>query len=355
VRHRSTISNLDQKEEPTVTEQVIDVSVYMTGLMFLKAEREGDAAPRAIHVLLPDARKPIAGTPPNERHVPVIQFDWEDLANGDRRPFRKFFDLAGMRQGLWLLDKDKVKILDVISDPLQVDESAVERLPTADNKVSRQWIASPRPIGGPLSLKPGLVPFNQNSKNAALLVASMRLDRGELRPASFASQQGQFVLVQVEGTDTTVPQRALASVVEYRVKVAGNAVRLQAEKFDGTEGQVLELNPRQIQSRDGELQRRVEIWLLNREWDSILRQTPSRPVQQDDENSEYLFLTRLLDRQLPEAERKLDGRFTIADFAKPTDAPTNPFPCDNPVMRMLFFPQASGENTRNAPCSPMFG
>jgi len=337
-----------------VSEQVIDVSVYMTGLMFLKAEREGAAPPRAIHVLLPDARNPITGSPANERHVPAIQFDWDDLANGDRRPFRKFFDLAGMRQGLWLLNKDKVKILDVISDPLRVNESAIDRIPNADNKKSRHWIASPRPVDEPLSLKPGLVPFDQHSKNAALLIASMELEKGELHPAAFASQQGQFVLVQLEGRDTAVPRRALASVVEYHVKVEGNAVRLQAEKFDGTEGQILELNPRQIQSRDGELQRRVEIWLLNREWDSILRQTPSRPVQQDEQNSEYLFLTRLLDRQLPEAEQDLDGRFTIADFAKPADAPTNPFPCDNPVMRTLFFPQASGENTRNAPCSPMY-
>jgi hypothetical protein len=349
---------LTWKEEHTVTEQVIDVSVYMTGLMFLKAEREGEAPPRAVHVLLPDARNPVEGTPQDERHIPVIQFDWEDLANGDRRPFRKFFDLAGTRQGLWLLDKDQVEILDVISDPLRVDESAIGRVPTTGNQESRHWIASPRAFDNvPVSLKPGLVPFNRHSKNAGLLVATMTLDKGRVRPASFASQQGQFVLVQVEGKVDAVPRRALASVVEHRVKVEGNSVRLKATKFDGSEGQVLELNPRQIQSRNGELQRRVEIWLLNREWDSILRQTPSRPVHQDGENSEYLFLTRLLDRQLPEAERAHDGRFRIADFAKPagTDASTNPFPCDNPVMRMLFFPQASGENTRNAPCSPMYG
>lgn len=340
-----------------MTEQVIDVSVYMTGLMFLKAEREGDADLNAIHVLLPDARTPIAGTPTNERHVPAIQFEWDDLVNPDRRPFREFSDLAGARQGLWLLNKDKVKILDVISDPITVDEREIGRVPTADDKTSRHWIASPRAVGGPLSLKPGLVPFERHGKHADLLVASMALERGELRPASFASQQGQFVLVQVEGRAAAVPQRALASVVEYRVRVEGNVVRLQATKFDDSEGQVLTLNPRQVQSADGSLQHRVEIWLLNREWDSILRQTPSRPVQQNDENSEYLFLTRLLDRQLPEAERDLDGRFTIADFAKPTaaGAPTNPFPCANPVMRMLFFPEASGENTRNAPCSPMYG
>jgi hypothetical protein len=338
-----------------VTEQVIDISVYMTGLIFLKAEREGDKPPSAVHTLLPDARTPIAGTP-DERHVPVVQFDWEGLANDDRRPFRKFFDLAGTRQGLWLLDKDQVEILDVISGPLTIDESDIERIPTTGNQTSRQWIASPRPVAGPLALKPGLVPLEPESENAGLLVASMKLDKGELRPAAFASQQGQFVLVQVEGTAAAVPQRALASVVEYHAKVAGNVVRLKATKFNHQEGEILELNPRQIQ-RNGELQRRVEIWLLNREWDSILRQTPSRPVQQDDENSEYRFLTRLLARELPEAERDLDGRFTIADFAKPArgGASTNPFPCDNPVMRMLFFPQASGENTRNAPCSPMFG
>lgn len=336
-------------------EQVIDVSVYMTGLIFLKAEREGDAAPRAIHVLLPDARRPTVNEPTNERHAPVIQFNWEDLANGDRRPFRKFFDLAGTRQGLWLLDKDRVEIDGVVADPLEVNEDPIDRVPTPGNQASRRWIASPRPGDGPLRLKPGLVPFDFQDPNADLLVASMKLEHGTLRPASFASQQGQFVLVRVESDDPAVPQRALASVVEYNVKVRGNAVRLKARKFNDQEGEVLELNPRQVLSKDGTLQRRIEIWLLNREWDSILRQTPSRPVQTGDENSEYLFLTGLLDRQLPEARQSSDGMFTIADFAKPAGSATNPFPCDNPVMRTLYFPQASGENTRNAPCSPMYG
>lgn len=341
-----------------MTEQVIDVSVYMTGLIFLQAERDGKESPRAVHVLLPDARNPAPGTPDNERHVPVIQFDWEDLANSDRRPFRKFFDLAGTRQGLWLLDKDQVKILDAIPQPFEVDEGPVlGRTPTASDRLSRRWIASPRPVDGPARLKPGLVPLDFHHENANLLVASMQLDRGVLRPAAFASQQGQFVLVQVEGREPAVPQRALASVVECNFKVRGNAVRLQATKFNGQEGEVLELNPRQVQRKDGKLQRRIELWLLNREWGSILRQTPSRPVRQDDENSEYRFLTRLLDRELPEAELGTEGQLNIADFVKPAGegSATNPFPCDNPVMRCLFFPQASGENTRNVPCSPMFG
>lgn len=341
-----------------MTEQVIDVSVYMTGLIFLKAEREpGEEGPHAIHVLLPDARTPAAGTPPDETHVPVIQFDWEDLANSDRRPFRKFFDLAGTRQGLWLLDKDRVEILDVIPQVLEVNENPIDRIPTTENQLSRRWIASPRQVNGSLQLKPGLVPFDYHSESADLLVASMTLDYGTLRPVSFASQQGQFVLVQVEGREAAVPQRALASVVEHRVQVRGNSVRLRATKFNGQEGEILELNPRQVQGNGDELERRIEIWLLNREWSSIVRQTPSRPVRQDDENSEYLFLTRLLDRELPEADRAAEGQFTIADFAKPAadGTPTNPFPCTNPVMRSLFFPQASGENTRNAPCSPMYG
>lgn len=338
-----------------MTEPTIDVSVYMTGLIFLKPEvGKGSERADAVHALLVDARTPVPGAPADV-HMPVIQFDWEDLVDGDKRPFRKFSDLAGKDQGLWILDKDQVEICGTACGIDGIDGVAVDatpaagRVPSQGDMRSRRWIASPKKTEDQIRFKEGVVPLDPDSPNADLLVAAMAFHQGTLRPASFASQQERFVLVRVE--DDSAPERAMASVVEYTTRVPGNTLKLKAKKFNGQEGQTLELNPRLVEGPDGELRRRVEIWLLNLEWDCILHQSPGRPVTLASRNSEYRILTNLLDRTPP----PLEGQIEITDLASPGDAPTSPFPCRNPVMRMLYFPQGAGQSIRNVPCSPIWG
>lgn len=331
-------------------EPTIDVSVYTTGLIFFKPDPGGGENGVSLHALLPDARRPVAGVV-GEPHAPVIQFDWEDLVNEDKRPFRRFLDLAGHPQGLWMLDKDQVEICGTAgaSNGVAVDETPLTgRVPSQGDLESRRWIASPRRTEDQIRLKEGLVPLDPENPNADLLVAAMTLRHGTVRPASFASQQEQFVLVRVE--DGGAPERALASVVELTTRVPGPTLKLRAKKFDGQEGQTLELNPRLVEGPDGELRRRVEIWLLNLEWDSVLYQTPSRPVAVSSRNREYLLLTSLLERTPP----PLEGEIEIADFVR-GGTPTSPLPCRNPAMRMLYFPQGGGQSIRNVPCSPMWG
>lgn len=326
----------------------IELSIYMTGLMLLtrkdKSSGNGHGGDE-LQMLLPDARKPgaLEGTAGSERHIPVVQFPWQNLVNRDTRPFKKFDDLASVAQGLWILDKDVLHVEGAQGAAgLATPAQEIGVLPDEHNRASVRWMAR-----GPEFLKPGMTaPFTRGEGEP--LVGVLRLGGGELRTAGFNSQQGQYILFDLEGETSA---RAVASVVEYRTQVPGNSVRLKATKFDGTEGETLELRPTlDPLQRD---RRRIEIWLLNREWDAISKQLPSRPIPQDEPNPEYRFVHQLLHAApAPAAEH---DSFIARQLRRANGAGPNAFPCDDPVMRMLYFPGTGGQNARGGTCSPMVG
>lgn len=324
----------------TVEGQTVELRMFFSGLMvFARREREKD-----VHAILVDTEVSprIPQTEGMPRHVPVVQFAWDE-AVGDRKPFGSFEDVFGQRKGYWMLDKDVLTLdpgMETVESSLSFhfDEVGDQATPVEGNRQSFNWLS---PLtdkdGKPGELRQGLVPPQADAPAAEYLAASVHLTRGALQPAAFASELGQFISLRFPDDK----EHAVASVLEYRVKVKGRRVRLVAKKFDGSPGEVLELLP-----TNGGDDPTVEVWILNREWENIEKQILARPVVLGQQNPEYLFFFNLLEYppdpgKLPRNNERVTGAIS-----------PNVSPCDDPAMRRLYFPTGGGETTFAAPCSP---
>jgi hypothetical protein len=328
----------------------IDLRIYFAGLSVLRPYATG------IQALVVDARSPestniqwptdASGRPDlPEPHYPVIQFNWDD-AVGDRQVFGHFTDSIGQEKGYWLLDKDVVTLdpeTQIVEENFdQLDQPLNEETPS-DGKSARslRWISPlPSANGTPPELIDGLEePFNSPAADQ-LLAGVVRLNKGALRPAGFASEQAHFVVWKF-GSKT----QAIASVVEYSATVQGSSVQFAATKFDGSPGDTLELLP----ARNGE-KNRLEVWVLNRSWDAIEKQRPPRPVELNKTNSEYLYFHHLVQGAPSPSKVLPQGQKLVAPGA------VSPAlrPCEDPGMRRLYFPTARGQMSAAAPCSPAY-
>jgi hypothetical protein len=329
----------------------IDLRIYFAGLMVV------DLGKDRAQSLLVNAREPerlgekTRGTVP---HIPIVQFAWKE-AIGDLRPFGCFRDAFGAEKGYWVLDKDIVQLdpnLETAERTLKQSDEPVlagQTTPhTKDDHESLRWLT---PLhaegGGPAEIKEALLDPLLRSEETVPILASVRMKHGFLRTVAFASEAGNFVLWDFG--DGREP-RAAASVLEYRVQVYGSSVLLVATKFDGTQGQELELEP----SRNGHNGRRLEIWVLNLEWDIVESQRPPRPVQFQRENPELHFYQDVLAKPstgngLPRAIKRVPGQREAegaSEFGPVVE------PCRDPGMRKLHFPSAAGETANAAACSP---
>lgn len=323
-------------------DQTIDFRMYFSGLMVFDHQED------AVEALLVDARRPEeAGVPGTERipsHIPVVQFAWDDAVS-DRRAFGKFLDTGGQLKGYWPLDGDVLMLdpsVETVDDGLEIDTE-----PPLGGKVpvsvkdarSFHWIA---PLRG--GLREGLFQKGRERRPAigGELAATVRMTRGAVQPAAFASEFLEFVVLEFDGEH----RQAIVSVVEHAVRVKGQSVRLRAEKFNGEPGEVLELVP----PRHGD--RRVEVWMLNREWDQIEHQIPPHAVDFQQGNPDYLFFHHLVPetsrpRTLPRGHSRVK--------TNPAVVTPNLSPCQDPVMKRLYFPSGEGgELTLAAPCSPAY-
>jgi hypothetical protein len=330
-----------RKEQSMATpDQTIDFRMYFSGLMVFDRQQD------AVEALLIDARRPeaadIAGTERVPPHYPVVQFAWDDAVS-DRRAFGKFLDTGGQLKGYWPLDADVLMLdpsVETVSDELEVvaEPARGRQVPAnAEDARSFDWIA---PLRG--GLRQDLFQNGRDRRPAigGELAATVRMTRGAVRPAAFASEFLEFVVLEFDGEH----RQAIVSVVEHAIKVKGESVRLRAEKFNGEPGEVLELVPPRLGDR------RVEVWMLNREWDQIEHQIPPHAVDFQRGNPDYLFFHQLV----PESSRPRTlprGHSRVG--TDPAIVSPNLSPCHDPVMRRLYFPSGEGgELTLAAPCSP---
>lgn len=334
----------------------IDLRVYFAGLSVFVDEGG------TFQVLLPDARKPrdLGEFGRAEPHYAVVQFDQRDAVKPSDA-FGEFPDRQGQTKRYWLLDKDYLTVdsEDVVETGLEVDRldgggrggangsgngQGPGLLPTDHSKAKVEWIAPLSGVGGAVPrLKPGLRdPLGSSLDATKPLAGTFRLDRGEIVPAAFAAELGGFVIGGFPSPAPQERQQALASVVLYKVRVRAPSVRLAAKKFDGSDGESVELSP----GTNGG--RRVEVWVLNRSWPGIVDQVPTRPVQLGSPNPDYIYFNDFLENPLEVARLPRAVQRLKAEIEPGIE------PCDDPAMRQLYFARSGGETLNAAPCSPAY-
>ena len=332
----------------------ITLRLYFTGMMVF-ADRGDEMVALVVDMRAGEPTK----KPPIPPHRPVVQVALANLTaeEQDRQrdwtldafPLKDFRDAFGSEQRIWVLDCDvleagrefmydtELKVCD-----LPLDGSALPR--NAPHGESLGWMA---PLlgrdGEPPKLRKGLLERFQPREGENPLVAAVRFRRGELRTVAFAAEMRRFVVW--ESPFPGVGQRTVSTVTEYSVRyrfprgTQQPEIRLTTRKFDDSPGRELILTPEPGKNF-------VEVWILNLEWEQIQRQHPPRPVRLNDENPELLFYYDLLDNapcpsELPKAIRHEQG---VVDPAL--------YPCEDPAMKRLYFPSASGEIQSAAPCCP---
>jgi hypothetical protein len=327
---------------------MIDLHIYFAGLMTFT--RKGDE----MRALLVDARTPgrVPGTEDALPHEPVVQFTAADAPNPPPS-CRLFRDAYGHDKGIWVLNKDFVQLdpaLATTEEALDPTDRAIgqQEIPaTSAIAESTQWLVPLRGQGGATAVfKRGLLDPLGSPYNAKPIVASVRLERGTLHSAGFTSELGSFVIWGIEGS----VERAMTSIVEWRVTVEEEPVRLLSTKFDGSPGETLELK------HPSGARPRIEVWILNMERDIIEQQRPPAPVPLGSPSPEYLYFDDLLvnpsafNRAPIGMRRKAGGKDGDGRVITPAVAP-----CLDLGMKRLYFASVEGENAYSAPCSPNFG
>ncbi len=345
---RAQMRGQDPTSQPENT--LIDLRIYFSGLIAI-AEDNKPGRPLSSQALLVEARDPARvprakGAPP---HYAVLQFSAEDFEGDPPKFLERRVGGAGLPDRLlWFLDKDTVGLdpaLPTYERDLHVTRAPINgrTLPGAGDLGSIAWVSplEVRPFAVP-RLRAGILDPIRSRSNAKRLAGAFLLRRGTLLPAAFVTELNHFVLFDYPGHGP----RAITSVLQLAVQVQGGEVRFLSQKFDGSKGEMITLKPKAVSSRCP----RVEVWVLNREWEAIDSLAPSRPILREQFSPEYFLLYDLLERQpcdgelLPRALR-LQRRLEV---------PPHLHECINPEMRRIYFPTSVGEGAVSSPCSPNY-
>lgn len=270
------------------------------------------------------------------------------------------------RRGFWFLEKEILQLdpeMATEETELIVNRSVMPAdfiVPGKSDMLSINWVAPMRGKGDKEPrLKKGITDPLNSPEAQERLAATFLLDRGCLRPAAFASELGHFVTF-----DSAGETQAQVSVLELKVRVRDRKVRIISTRFDGSPGRTLELEipeediktlePDTEGGREGT--KRIEVWLLNREWTAIRDQTPARAVDYEEINPEYLFLYDLITDDTRPGEEKFPVAIQRCRAREGDDTtPPGCWPCDDPAMKRVYFITGDyGEAALSAPCSPAY-
>lgn len=327
-----------------------DLRIFYSGLCVFAPIRNDDGEITEMDVYLVDSEhgKEAEGL---ERHSSVVQFALKNRWSDEPR-FPLFTARDGTLRGLWKLDEEDVDVVAVDGDldsKLTVDETepaSPTQVTDADHE-SFAWVIPLHGDDGKLGrIRPGLaMPFDDSNRCDRRVVARFRARAGRLFPASFNLHENRQ---RVQLWDFNAPgqsPRAVATLVEQRVRVDAPMVRLRARKFgeERSRFRYLTLKPSNGDSA-------VEVWVMNRELSEITHQTVPPPTATEfhrPRDREIGLCYRLLEPS--PAERPAPQATEQGGDVKPSFFKE----CDDLAMRPFYFPVSDGELVTRPPCEPV--
>ncbi len=357
--------------------------VFFSGLcMFVPVEENGKIV--EVLVLFPNLKsddriREVTGSNFLKPHKTVLQFRSKNrVSQIPNYPY--FFDAESQLNGLWELNGENLHIkapdsknqLDICVDKLMPEEkppvegegmnngteeeekkNETVEIPNWATRKDFFWVSPLRDEAGDLAgarpdflLDPLDVPETIKDLRARMVIRG-----GKLFPAAFSGNGGQQkLLIYRVGNQL----QAIATVVELRMRIASEQVMFQARRFKSAQTndppfvRKLVLAP-EIEEGTGK-EKDVEVWILNREEDEIIKQQPIPPNQHDLRHiQEFKFYKRLLENGVRckasksdrRRQEKCDPRFFQPDIQDET-------------MGRLYFPTLSGEGGNvGGPCTPV--
>lgn len=327
-----------------------DLRIFYSGLCVFAPQRENGSI-KEIHVHLADTEHgPEAEGV--ERHHPVVQYALKNRWSDEPR-YPLFTARDGGLRGLWELDEEDVDLVAVdgeLEAALTVDDREPDSLTdvTEDNCESIRWVIPLHDRDGKVGrVLPDLaVPLDETRKDQRRVVARFLARQGRLFPASFSLHESGE---RVQLWDFDVPgqaPRAVATLVEQRLRVNAPMVRLRARKFGEERARFRYLTLRPSRGEDT-----VEIWIMNRELKEITHQTAPPAMVEEfsrDRAREIRLCYRLL--QAPPVGRGLPRPVHTGSEVKPCFFKE----CADPAMKPIYFPYRDGELLTRPPCEPVW-
>jgi len=327
-----------------------DLRIFYSGLCVFAPQRENGNV-KEIHVHLADTENgpEAAGV---ERHHPVVQYTLRNRWSDEPR-YPLFTARDGGLRGLWELEDEDVDLVAVggeLESALKVDDTEPDSPAsvTDENCESIRWIIPLHDRDGKVGrVLPDLaVPLDESKKHQRRVVARFLARNGRVFPASFSLHEGGQRLQLWDFDVPDQPPRAVATLVEQRIRVDAPMVRLRARKFGEERPRFRYLTLRPAHGEDC-----VEIWIMNRELKEITHQTvPPAMVAElsRDRASEIRLCYRLL--QAPPVGRALPRPVHTGGEVKPGFFKE----CADAAMRPIYFPYHDGELISRPPCEPVW-
>jgi hypothetical protein len=311
-------------------------------------------------VLMPDARNPerLSKTRELAAHTPMVQFFAHNQVE-DGSQFPPFPDTSGVRNRLWFLDREDLRIKTKTSNShrkvnVKRRSNGISRQPSGggDGECFR-WLTPAIGDYGQLgrvypNLKKSTVSAKDPDRLLERLSARVFLDQGILRTAAITvdDPSDRFVISRTRSRSSVEPpiEQASATVVELTVEIEDQTVELCSSSIEtGKPGRSLILRP-------DHRNRPVEIWIMNRELREVVRQLTHPPVRLGElreEEKEFRFFYDLLGNPPDQDDLPI-----AVELGRPSER--GDFrPCDNSAMRRLYWPQLTGgESPNSGPCAP---